>query len=63
MFVKTAISVLRVGSIIPALPSAGGDISSLPCKGDVPASQTMNERNVPWAWNVGFFLCGWEERG
>lgn len=28
------------------------------------ASQTMDERNVPWAWNVGgFFLCGWEERG
>lgn len=64
VFVKTAISVLRVGSIILALPSAGGDKSSLPCKGVVSASQTMNERNVPGAWNVGgFFLYGWEERG
>lgn len=59
VFVKTAISVLRVGLIILALPSVGGDKSSLPCKGDVPASQTIDERNVPGAWNVGgFFLCG-----
>ena len=29
-----------------------------------PASQTIDEMNVPGAWNVGgFFLCGWEERG
>ena len=28
------------------------------------ASQTMNEKDVPGAWNVGsFFLYGWEEPG
>ncbi len=60
VFVKTAISTFRVGSITMPLASAGGDKSSLPL-GVKSASQTIDKGSRVRKNVDGCILYGWEE--